>query len=119
MSSNYYSAAQQALHQWAQWCRKPQFYAQLRQIGMFAMFPLPRESRPHHDIKLDPFSRRIHSAVMMLPDRDAGVLWAYYVRGVNYESNPEPFRAHGMAKRNFYDVLERATLMAYNRARSS
>lgn len=117
--SNYYAAAQQALHQWAQWRRLPQFYANLRGHSNFDLMPIPHSSPPMREIRLDPFARRIDEAVQRLPEIEAGIVWAYYIRGVTYEANPEPFRAYGMAKRQFYERLEEATIRAYNAARSN
>lgn len=114
---SYYATAQQALHQWGAWARRPQFWCNLRGHGMFALLPLPQDSRPERSIRLDPFSRRIHTRVMLLPDAEAGILYAYYVRQVTYEQQPDPFRAHGYSKGRYYDTLKAATLMAYNGAR--
>jgi hypothetical protein len=115
---SYYDAAQQALHQWGAWARRPQFWVNLRGHGMFGLLPMPKQSRGMPEIRLDPFARRIHEQVMMLPDLEAGILYAYYVRGVAWDQRPDAFREHGVGRRRFYELLRAASISAYNRARA-
>lgn len=116
--SPYYDHAAACLHQWGDWARRPQFWEDLRVSGMYALLPIPRDSRAPHAGELDQQSVRIHAAVMAMDDDlSQGVLYAYYVRNINFYAKPHVFRQYGIGRTRFYDLLKAGTLAAFNASR--
>jgi hypothetical protein len=111
---NRYTYEQALMHDWGAWARRPQFWAKLRVSGMWALLPIPRESRPPRDFRLSPRNAAIHREVMRMPDNVAGVLYAYYVRQVNWDADPDVFKRFGIPRRTFYELLKRGTSAACN-----
>lgn len=115
----HYTHAQSVLHEWGAWARRPQFWARLRVVGMYAHIPLKEDaSRPMRDIHLSPQCREVHRAVMAMEDKLAGILYAYYVRGIGFDDKPTLWREYGIGRTKWYEMLKTATLMAYNRSRT-
>lgn len=111
---NYYAHAQSVLFDWGNWARRPQFWARLRLQGMWAALPIPRDQRAMPEIHLSPSSRDVHRAVMAMDDTRAGILYAFYVRQVSFDTKPHVFRSFGIGRSRFYELLKEATLAAFN-----
>lgn len=113
--TGYYEHASACLERWGEWARRPQFWQNLRITGMYALLPLPRESVRRPDRSLDAQSARLHAAVMRLgDDRMQGVLYAYYVRQINFDQMPDLFRRYGIGRTRFYELLKEGTVRSFN-----
>ncbi len=106
---------QRDMHQWGDWARRRQFWANLN-ITPFCKVIGLSFGGPEPDIRLDPQSMAIHKAVMRLDDSHKMVVFAYYVAKVWHEDKPEVFNGHGISRATYYRRLTAGTVQAHNRA---
>jgi hypothetical protein len=118
VSGGYYEAAQVALYQWGRWVKRPPLWAALHIVGMFSLLPIPSDRHATRERRLDPFSRRIHDAVLGCSDVERVVLWGYYVERVSFDSGQSVYRQLGLRRTAFYTTLQSTTMAVYSKARS-
>lgn len=103
------------LHQWGDWARRPQFWANLGITPFCKLVGLSFGGR-EPNIKLDPQSMMIHKAVMLLDDAHKIIMYAYYVANIGHNDAPKTFNGHGISKKTYERRLVSGSVRAHGNA---
>lgn len=99
---------------WGQWANRQNFWTDLR-ITPFCKL-LGIAGGGHYPlVRLDPESHRVHKAFHTIgDDKTKAVLYAYYVRILQWDDRRQLFKRAGIQRASFYRLLKDGSLMLYN-----
>lgn len=103
-----------AMHQWGEWARRPQFWANLN-VTPFCKLVGIGYGREMGEVKLDPQSMAIHKSVMRLQcEKTKAILYAYYVAQSTWSDYQQLFTRSGISEPTFHRLLKTGSVSAVN-----
>lgn len=106
-----------AMHQWGEWARRPQFWANLS-VTPFCKLVGIGNGREAVDVRLDPQSMAIHKSVMRIQcEKTKAILYAYYVAQVAWSDHQQLFTRSGISEPTFHRLLKSGSISAVNGAK--
>lgn len=106
-----------AMHQWGEWARRPQFWANLS-VTPFCKLMGIGAGRELGEVRLDPQSMAIHKSVMRIQcEKTKAVLYAYYVAQAVWSEHQQLFTRSGISEPTFHRLLKNGSVAAVNAAK--